>query len=30
MASAAGIAFARLRPTVGEDWNDMIRRRNGH
>jgi hypothetical protein len=30
MASAAGIAFARLRPTVGEDWNDMIRDRSGH
>jgi hypothetical protein len=30
MASAAGVAFARLRPTAGEDWNDMVRHRNGH
>ena len=24
MAAAAGIPFARLTPTVGEDWNDVL------
>lgn len=27
MAGAAGVAFERLRPTMGADWNDVLRRR---
>ena len=26
LAAAAGIAFARLTPTIGADWNDVLRR----
>jgi hypothetical protein len=25
LAAAAGVAFARLRPTAGADWNDVIK-----
>jgi hypothetical protein len=25
LAAAAGVAFARLRPMVGSDWNDLIK-----
>jgi hypothetical protein len=26
LAAAAGVAFARLTPTSGADWNDVLRR----
>ena len=25
LAAAAGVAFGRLAPTSGEDWNDVLR-----
>jgi Toprim-like/Protein of unknown function (DUF3991) len=29
LAAAAGIRFARLPPTIGADWNDVIAQRRG-
>ena len=29
LAAAAGVAFERLRPAVGTDWNDAIKQGRG-
>ncbi len=29
LAAAAGVAFERLRPTIGADWNDVLREGRG-
>ncbi|MGH7210401.1 MAG: DUF3991 domain-containing protein, partial [Acetobacteraceae bacterium] len=30
LAAAAGVAFERLRPTIGTDWNDVLREGGDH